>query len=65
MRRSLILGLLSLFAVVGCGPTTPTGPLSKDAEAQQAAQQKDVDNAENAFQKQSGGIQDKPKKPAK
>lgn len=64
MRRSLSLGLIALFAAVGCGPSAaPT--LSKEAEAQQAAQQKEADDAENAYQKESGGIQSKPKKPAK
>lgn len=59
-RRLTYMFLTALLAPLGCGPTAPTvGPVTPEMERQQAAQQKEADDAENAMQREADGIQSK------
>jgi hypothetical protein len=64
MRRLMtVLALTAAFAPLGCGPSVPTvGPVTKEMEERQAAQQKEADDAENAMQREGGIQSKKPKK---
>jgi predicted small lipoprotein YifL len=55
--------MFTLFAIVGCGDSDKTpATLTPEQKAKQAADEKEVENAENEMQKAPGGIRAKSKK---
>ena len=62
MRLITLSAILIVFAMVGCDSASSPTALTPEQIAKQAADEKEVENAENAMQKQTGGAQSKPKK---